>query len=340
MRLIVGAMDIQKIRQVIEIARFGSFTRAAKHLGTSQPALSRSIARLEDLLGAPLFERSGEGARPTPLAQYIVSRGDLAIRSIAALEQEARMMAKGAAGRLVLGVGPFVGELLLAPLSERLMREFPALSLRIVTHYGQDLISLLSERKIDLALAASGDRSNNDAEETTGIRAVHLFKSHIHFFTRPDHPLALRGRRLDPIELLDHPFAGAGLTKQQRDEFPADLTKTQRHNLKAAMIQDNDVVRHLILTTDTIGYGLSQFFLNDIREGRVVRLDVKYEGLHYCEAFISPESFHSPIVERCISIAIELAENMNMDCTPPARHGRPASGAHGDRVRSPIRTVA
>ncbi|HVP85937.1 MAG TPA: LysR family transcriptional regulator [Rhizomicrobium sp.] len=322
----MGAMDIQKIRQVIEISRLGSFTRAAKHLGTSQPALSRSIARLEDLLGAPLFERSGEGARPTPLAQYIVSRGDLAIRGIAALEHEARMMAKGSAGRLVLGVGPFVGELLLAPLSERLMREFPQLSLRIVTHYGQDLISLLSERKIDLALAASGDRANNDAEETTGIRAVHLFKSHIHFFTRPDHPLAVRKRRLDRIELLDFPFAGAGLTKQQRDEFPAELTRAQRHNLNAAMIQDNDVVRHLILTTDTIGYGLSQFFLNDIREGRIVRLDVDYEGLHYCEAFTSPESRHSLIVERCIAIAIDLAENMNLDCTPSTRHGRRASG--------------
>ena len=337
---ILSAMDIQKIRQVIEISRLGSFTRAAKHLGTSQPALSRSIARLEDQLGAPLFERSGEGARPTPLAQYIVSRGDLAIRSIAALEQEARMMAKGSAGRLVLGVGPFVGELLLAPLSERLMREFPALSLRILTHYGQDLISLLNERKIDLALAASGDRTNNDAEETTGIRAVHLFKSHIHFFTHPSHPLALRGRRLDPIELLEYPFAGAGLTKQQRDEFPADLTKAQRHNLNAAMIQDNDVVRHLILTTDTIGYGLSQFFRNDIREGRVVRLDVKYVGLHYCEAFTSPESSHSPIVERCLSIAIELAENMNMDCTPPSRHVRRASGAETNHARPAIRTVA
>jgi DNA-binding transcriptional LysR family regulator len=336
---IVGAMDIQKIRQVIEISRLGSFTRAAKHLGTSQPALSRSIARLEDMLGAPLFERSGEGARPTPLAQYIVSRGDLAIRGIAALEQEARMLAKGSAGRLVLGVGPFVGELLLAPLSERLMREFPALSLRIVTHYGQDLIALLNERKVDLALAASGDRANNDAEETTGIRAVHLFKSHIHFFARPDHPIVARERRLDPVELLDYPFAGAGLTKQQRDEFPAELTKAQRHNLNAAMIQDNDVVRHLVLTTDTIGYGLSQFFLNDIREGRIVRLNVGYEGLHYCEAFTNPESRHSPIVERCIAIAIELAENMNMDCTPPPRYGRRAQGNDQRRCKADIPDV-
>lgn len=317
-------MDIQKIRQVVEISRLGSFTRAAKHLGTSQPALSRSIARLEDMLGAPLFERSGEGARPTPLAQYIVSRGDLAIRSIAALEHEARMLAKGAAGRLVLGVGPLVGELLLSPLCERLIREFPALSLRIVTHYGQDLLTLLGERKVDLVLGASGDRSNNDAEEITGIRAVQLFKSRVFFFSRPDHPIASRGRRLKPVELLQYPFAGAGLTKQQRDEFPAELTRAQRHNLNAMMISDLDVIKHLMLTSDTIGYALGQIYLEDMHQGRIARLDVEYSGLHYCEAFTNQESHHSLVVERCIAIATEVAEAMNLDCTPSPRIGKHA----------------
>jgi DNA-binding transcriptional LysR family regulator len=311
-----SAMDTQKIRQVIEITRSGSFTRAAKQLGTSQPALSRSIARLEDILGAPLFERSGEGASPTPLAEFIVSRGELAIHAIAALDHDARMLARGAAGRLVLGVGPYITELLLAPLTERLMREFPALSLRTVTHFGRDLLELLSDRKIDLVLGARGDRSTDEVEQVAGLRVTPLFTSRVFFFTRPDHPCAKPEHRLKLIELLEFPFAGPGLTKQQLDIFPAPLARRQRHNLNAVMTHNHNVVKHLMLTSNVIGYAIGNIYSNEIREGHLVRLSVDREWPHYCAAFANPESRHSVIVERCIEIAGELAKDLNLDFEP------------------------
>lgn len=51
-------MDIEQIRQFIQVTRDGSVSAAAKHLHVSQSSLSRSLARLEDELGGPLFDRT------------------------------------------------------------------------------------------------------------------------------------------------------------------------------------------------------------------------------------------------------------------------------------------
>ena len=54
-----GAMEFEQMRQLDAIARTGTVSAAARELHLSQPALSRSVRRLEDELGVELFERSG-----------------------------------------------------------------------------------------------------------------------------------------------------------------------------------------------------------------------------------------------------------------------------------------
>ncbi len=57
--------EILDLRAFLLVSETRSFHRAAEILHVSQPALSRSIARIEDQLGAVLFERAGDGAKPT-----------------------------------------------------------------------------------------------------------------------------------------------------------------------------------------------------------------------------------------------------------------------------------
>jgi DNA-binding transcriptional LysR family regulator len=51
------AMELDQLRYFLRVARRSNFTRAAEDLGISQPALSRSIQKLEEELGQPVFER-------------------------------------------------------------------------------------------------------------------------------------------------------------------------------------------------------------------------------------------------------------------------------------------
>lgn len=96
-------MNIELVRMFIAVAENLSFTRAAEKLGTTQPLLSRSIRRLEDLIGQELFHRSKRRITLTPSgaafleeAQGIIDRSSLAVR-------RAQMAGKGAPGTLRVG---------------------------------------------------------------------------------------------------------------------------------------------------------------------------------------------------------------------------------------------
>lgn len=88
-------MELNEIEAFITINQMGSFTRAAKHLHLSQPAISRRIELIERELGAPLFDRIPSGARLTqageaflPFAQRVLASMQDGRAAVRAIEEE------------------------------------------------------------------------------------------------------------------------------------------------------------------------------------------------------------------------------------------------------------
>lgn len=67
-------MNISHLKYATEVARTGSFTKAAENLYISQPSLSRSIRELEDSIGITIFKRTPKGIVPTPEGEEFLSR--------------------------------------------------------------------------------------------------------------------------------------------------------------------------------------------------------------------------------------------------------------------------
>jgi DNA-binding transcriptional LysR family regulator len=65
-------LEFRHLKYIVAIAETGNFTRAAERLFLAQPSLSRQIKDLEDEIGFPIFERTREGVRVTPVGQMIV----------------------------------------------------------------------------------------------------------------------------------------------------------------------------------------------------------------------------------------------------------------------------
>ena len=84
---------LKALQAYLEVATLGSVTAAAKHLGVSQPSVSRMLQDLERDLGQPLFERSGQRLVPTQLGLLLRDDVERALNSVSDVMARAQMLA-------------------------------------------------------------------------------------------------------------------------------------------------------------------------------------------------------------------------------------------------------
>ena len=99
-------MEIEQLRQFLVVADLQNFTRAAESIGLSQPALSRSIQRLEDELGQPVFERQTRKVVLTDAGQLLQSRAHQILAIVE--DTKAEISDDGESGRIRLGAIPTI----------------------------------------------------------------------------------------------------------------------------------------------------------------------------------------------------------------------------------------
>src|SRR5215471_17152727 len=101
-----GDMELEQLRQFMKVAEFGNFTRAAEAVGLSQPALSRSIGRLEEELGQPVFERQTRQVTLTDAGKSLHARA----QQIVSLAEDAKseISDDGQTGRIRVGAIPTI----------------------------------------------------------------------------------------------------------------------------------------------------------------------------------------------------------------------------------------
>ena len=94
-------MKLHHLRDLLAVVEEGSMSAAAKHLGTAQPALSRSIRDLEKDLGVPLLDRRARGAVPTPMGLLLVRRATAAVSELRRGRDEIRQLQGDVSGTVV-----------------------------------------------------------------------------------------------------------------------------------------------------------------------------------------------------------------------------------------------
>ncbi|MDR0278777.1 MAG: LysR family transcriptional regulator [Paucimonas sp.] len=124
-------MDLRDLTYFETIAEIGHLGRAAEKLNRSQPALSKSIQRLEESLGARLFQRDGRRIKLTDVGELLLVRGKQLRLSISETEREVRDFADGLIGNIRLGCAASMAEHLLPQLVGALLDRAPDLTLSL-----------------------------------------------------------------------------------------------------------------------------------------------------------------------------------------------------------------
>ncbi|HVO87514.1 MAG TPA: LysR substrate-binding domain-containing protein [Casimicrobiaceae bacterium] len=147
-------MTLNELRYIVALAQERSFGRAAAKCFVSQPALSVAIQKLEDELGAPLFERGKNEVTVTPVGERIVEQAQKVLEEAARIREIAQAGRNQLVGALRLGVIHTVGPYLLPDLIPVLHERAPGMPLDIEENLTEQLEAQLRSGRIDAAIIA------------------------------------------------------------------------------------------------------------------------------------------------------------------------------------------
>ncbi|HWY68927.1 MAG TPA: LysR family transcriptional regulator [Terriglobales bacterium] len=191
-------MEVHQLRYFCAVAESGNFTRAAEAARVAQPSLSQQIHKLEDELGAKLFDRLPRSARLTQFGKAFLPKAQAILRQIGEARVEIREMASVESGEVVLGAIPTVAPYLLPPMLSSFGRQHPSVSVSIVEEITPTLLERLHEGTIDLALLALPVSGGE-------LIVSELMQESLFAVLPKEHPLARR-RSLRLDDLREEPF--------------------------------------------------------------------------------------------------------------------------------------
>ena len=144
-------MNFQQLEYFLTVAEVGYITEAAQKLYIAQPALSRSLQRLERELGVVLFVRSTRGLQLTDAGKVLHQKGNLLLKNYADMLSLVREAETGAQGTVRIGTRYTTVPLLSSKINS-IKNKYSSVEFRIVQEDPDELIELLRKGKVDIIL--------------------------------------------------------------------------------------------------------------------------------------------------------------------------------------------
>src|ERR1700756_4813095 len=145
-------MEFHQLRYFCAIADSGSFSRAARLAHVSQPSLSQQILKLEDELGARLFDRLGRSVRLTDVGKTFLPRARSVLRELEAARGDVVEQKDSVGGRICVGRIPSLRPYFLPAQITFLSRRFPQAHVTVVEDITPALLDRLRASVVDVAV--------------------------------------------------------------------------------------------------------------------------------------------------------------------------------------------
>ena len=207
-------MELHQLQGFFEVAREGSFTRAADKLYLTQPAISLQLKGLEEELGETLFERRRRNARLTPAGEILFRRAKAVFDELAAARAEIEGLRQVLRGRLVIGTSDTNCSYVLPPVLRCFRDSYPEVEIDIRNKMSSEVGRMVLGDEVDLGLATLPVRHRSLVNEV-------LFARRDVLICRPDHELA--GKRSTTLKrVAAQPLLGleqGSTTRKLMDEM-------------------------------------------------------------------------------------------------------------------------
>ncbi|MDB5999723.1 MAG: pcaQ [Rhizobacter sp.] len=178
----LARIRLRHLETFLAVSRLGNLRAAAQALSVSQPAVTKTISELEEILGVRLFDRGRRGARPTVDAERFLPHASASLGALALAVQS--VAGPNAPPPIRLGVLPTVAPSFVPRALLALRAVMPQADLRIESAPNRELLLQLQQRRLDVVVGRLSDPT-----EMAGLTFEHLYADSLALVVRPGHPL-------------------------------------------------------------------------------------------------------------------------------------------------------
>ena len=146
-------MNIQQLEYIIAVDKFRHFAKAAEHCNVTQPTLSMMIQKLEDELGAKIFDR--QPVQPTVAGKKVIEQAKVVLFQASKIKDIVVEEEENIEGEFRLAVLPTIAPYLLPRFLQKIKQKYPTLDLRIYEMKTSPTLKALADGEIDAAIIAN-----------------------------------------------------------------------------------------------------------------------------------------------------------------------------------------
>ena len=248
--------NLSSYRIFYTVANTGNISKAAKELYISQPAISKSIQKLEESVGCKLFSRSSRGVVLTDEGKLLYEHVSEAFETLTMGEEKLKRSIELGVGHLKIGVSSTLCKYLLLPYLKEFIRQNPHISISISCQSTNDTLKLLEDNKIDIGLIGKPENLKN-------IHFDFLEEIEDIFVAAKDYLRNLKARGIQKDHILQSStlmlLDKKNMTRQYIDDY---LQENQIIIKDSIDISDMD----LLIDFARIGVGVACVIKNFVRE--------------------------------------------------------------------------
>lgn len=250
----------QAMAAFVRVVETGSFSEAARQIGVGQPAISKTIAQLEDRLQVRLLVRSTHGLTPTDAGLRFYERAKTAIQEADEAELEARGAGASLTGQLRVSAATTFARLLVVPRLPEFLTQHPDLEIDIVLD--DRVIDLVSEGvDVSLRMGQLSDSSAVARRLARGRRSVIATPAYLEQAGVPAVPAELATHEAIVYSQLENNWIF------RKDGTEASVAIRGRVRVSAA-----EGVRAAVLTNIGLTVNSDWMFAPELESGAVVRV--------------------------------------------------------------------
>lgn len=146
--------NLSQYKIFYEVAKAGNISKAAKELYISQPAISKSISKLEDSLGTTLFNRNSRGVQLTEEGRVLFEHTSAAFEALSQGEQELKRIRNFHMGHIRIGVSNTLCRFIMLSYLKGFIEQYPHMKITIESQSTTHTLSMLEQQRIDIGLVA------------------------------------------------------------------------------------------------------------------------------------------------------------------------------------------